>query len=141
MSFIPAAALATLVFASAPAFAADVQVSVATVGSPQGVVRAQVCRATEWLKDGCALEGVAKAEPGTTIVTVHDVPPGVYAVVAWHDKKNDDTVARSLLGIPEEGVGFSNNPRLGLHGPRFGDAAIKVGAQGADVAVRLRFEQ
>jgi uncharacterized protein (DUF2141 family) len=129
-----------LVLAAAPARAVDVTVQVTTVGSARGVVRAEVCRAIEWLKDGCALTGMAPARPGSTVVVVHGVPPGIYAVVAWHDRNGNGKVDQNWLGIPTEGVGFSIDPALGLKGPRFGDSAVDVGPEGAAVDVHLRFE-
>jgi uncharacterized protein (DUF2141 family) len=74
------------------------------------------------------------------VVIVHDVPPGIYAVVAWHDRNDNGKVDQNWLGIPQEGVGFSNDPALGLRGPRFSDSAIEVGPGGAVVDVHLKFE-
>lgn len=137
--FLTAASLVAIL-AAAPAIAADVEVRVTTVASAKGVVRAEVCRAFEWLKNGCALTGVAPAQPGTTVVVVHGVPPGIYAIVAWHDRNNDNKVDQNWLGIPQEGVGFSNDPGLGVHGPRFSDSAVTIEPDGGVVGVHMKFE-
>ena len=132
---------AAMLIGVGPAWAGNVEVRVHNVGDAAGTVRAQICQRTEWLNDdGCARSAAVQAKPGTTTVTIPDVPPGTWAVVAFHDKRNTGEVARSLLGIPEEGVGFSRDPSLGLHGPRFGDSALTVGDDGAVVDLRLKFE-
>lgn len=133
-------AVATLSMIVGSAHAADVQVNVLNVGGGAGFVRAQVCREAEWLKTGCALTGETPARPGVTVVTVHGVPPGIWAVVAFHDRKNDGRVDRSLLGIPTNGVGFSGDPPLGLTGPKFASSSLQVGPEGAQVDVRMHFE-
>jgi uncharacterized protein (DUF2141 family) len=139
--FLIAATFLSIVLTNGPASAVDVVVQVSTVRGAEGVVRAQVCRSVEWLKpDGCQLEGVSPAVPGTTVVTIHGVPPGVYAVLAWHDRNDNDKVDQNFLGIPQEGVGFSNEPPLGLRGPRFADSAVEIGPDGGVVAIRLKFE-
>ena len=132
--------LAAAALCAGMAHAADVEVEVQNVGDAQGVVRAEACAKAEWLTSGCKLKGVAAARPGTTVVTIRGVPPGDWAIVAYHDKNDDGHVDQSWLGVPEEGVGFSRNPPLGLSGPAFANAALEVPPVGAVVPVRLRFE-
>ncbi len=136
-----AAALAACLIGAGPARAGNVELRVHNVGDASGTVRAQLCQQHEWLTDdGCARSVVVRAKPGVTTMTIPDVPPGTWAVVVFHDKGNTGEVSRGLLGIPTEGVGFSRDPSLGLHGPRFADSALSVGDAGAVIDVRLRFE-
>ena len=123
-----------------PAWAGDVQVRVVNVKSDMGAVRAEICRAEEWLKEGCAHKAVTQAVPGVTVVTLRDVEPGTWAVVVFHDKNNDGDVDTNLLGIPVEGVGFSRDPSLGLKGPSFNSAAMLIGEHGAVMDIHLKFE-
>ncbi len=138
---LAAALLAASLIGTGPAWAGNVEVRVHNVGDASGTVRAQLCERHEWLTDdGCARSVAVQATPGVTTMTIPDVPPGTWAVVAFHDKGNTGEVARGLFGIPTEGVGFSRNPSLGLHGPRFADSALAVGDAGAVIDLRLRFE-
>ena len=132
--------LFAMLLGATAARAGDVQVAVDNVTGSTGVVRAEVCTAKEWLGSGCALKGVVAAQPGTTVVTVHNVPPGDWAVLAYHDKTNVGHVRQSWLGVPEDGVGFSRNPSLGLKGPSFADSDLQIGSAGARVPVHLHFE-
>ncbi len=122
------------------AHAGAVEVHVTNVADARGTVRAEICSPGEWLKDGCAHKSLAPASPGVTTLTLRDVGPGTWAVVVFHDRNNDGEVDRNLLGIPTEGIGFSRNPALGLHGPSFEAAAFTIDARGGVIEVRLRFE-
>lgn len=133
--------VALLLGAAIPrARASDVEVRIMNVADGRGTVRAEICRPAEWLKDGCAHKSLAPAVRGVTTVTLRNVEPGTWAVVAFHDRNNDGEVDRNLLGIPTEGIGFSRDPSLGLHGPSFSSAAFTVGNDGVTIEIRLRFE-
>jgi uncharacterized protein (DUF2141 family) len=93
------------------------------VNSSRGHVRVDVCRAEEFLKD-CAFSGAATAVRGVTVVDVANLPPGTYAVQAYQDKNDNHTVDRDLLGLPIEGVGFSNDAPIRLRPPTFKAAAF-----------------
>jgi uncharacterized protein (DUF2141 family) len=113
-------------------------VDVTGVPSSKGVVRVNVCTPGTFLKGSCPYSGVAPAVQGETTVTINDVPPGVYAVQLYHDRKDLGHVDRGLFGIPKESIGFSNNAPVGLHGPRFGRAAFAHGEDAQTITVTLR---
>ena len=54
----------------------------------------------------------AKAEAGTVTVTFDDVPPGRYAVLAYHDENDNGRLDLRFGMIPVEGYGLSNNPKV-----------------------------
>ncbi len=113
-------------------------VVVSGVRSSEGVVRVDVCVAATFLKSTCAVSGVAPAVAGTTTVTVDGLPPGVYAVQAYHDRNDNDRVDRGALGIPREDLGFSNDAPLGLTGPSFAQASFAHGAEPQTIKLKLR---
>lgn len=47
-------------------------------------------------------------------VEIRDFPPGRYAIAGWHDENRDKKLNYNFLGIPKEGLAFSENgkPRL-----------------------------
>jgi uncharacterized protein (DUF2141 family) len=122
----------------AGARAAMVQIEVTGVTQARGHVRVELCTKDTFLTDACQIQGQAPAVVGTTLVTVNDVPPGQYAVQAFHDVTDQGVVHQNLLGIPKESVGFSNNAPLRLRGPRFADAAFFVGKGALSITLRLR---
>jgi uncharacterized protein (DUF2141 family) len=64
--------------------------------------------------------------------------PGDYAVSAYQDENANTDFDRTFLGLPKEPWGISNNPHVGLSGPRLKDSLFEVDANGADLNIRLR---
>ena len=89
-----------------------------------GSVRVDVCTQATFLKSECPFSGAAPAVKGETSVTVEGVPPGVYAAQIYHDWNDNHRVDRQALGIPREGLAFSNDAPLGLRGPSFERASF-----------------
>ena len=54
-----------------------------------------------------------------------DIPAGTYALSVWHDANANGRLDTSLLGIPKEPVGTSNNAEGRMEPPRFEAAAFK----------------
>lgn len=54
------------------------------------------------------------------------LPKGKYAIALFHDENADNKCNRNILGIPKEGIGFSNNCKPGLSPPSFEDCAIDI---------------
>jgi uncharacterized protein (DUF2141 family) len=134
-----AAALILLALAGPPARAGDVTVSVANVRGDMGHVRVALCTQATFLKDDCAYNASAPARRGETVVNVTGVEPGHYAAQVFYDDTDAGKVHQNVLGIPREGVGFSNDARLHLRGPRFRDAAFPVAEGGAQIRLKLRY--
>jgi uncharacterized protein (DUF2141 family) len=65
--------------------------------------------------------------------------PGDYAVAIYHDENNDHDFNRTMLGMPAEGYGFSNDAPALVGLPRFDAARFHVGPEGARVPVTLRY--
>ena len=65
--------------------------------------------------------------------------PGTYAVAVLHDENNDNQANRNALGIPTEGFGFSQNPRIVAGPPKFSDAAVLVAGRNTEVQIQLQY--
>lgn len=72
-------------------------------------------------------------------LTFH-LPAGKYAVAVLHDENMNHKLDRNLLGIPKEGFGFANNPRVGLRAPDWKDAAINVACPVTEINVKLIYK-
>lgn len=57
-----------------------------------------------------------RARANSLRVIFADLPPGTYAIAAFHDKNENKELDANVLGIPTEAYGFSNNVR-GTFGP------------------------
>ncbi|MBA1277809.1 DUF2141 domain-containing protein [Stutzerimonas stutzeri] len=69
----------------------------------------------------------AKAEKGAVTLVFNDVPPGRYAVLAYHDENDNGELDRRFGMFPSEGYGLSNNPKL-MGPPSYDDSAFEVTA-------------
>jgi uncharacterized protein (DUF2141 family) len=72
-------------------------------------------------------------------LTLTDLKPGNYAIVAHHDLNGDGTMNKGSFGIPEEGFGFSNNPEIGFSSPSFDETKFAVAAPQATVKILMRY--
>ena len=65
--------------------------------------------------------------------------PGVYAVAVFHDE-DEDAEMDTVLGIPTEGFGFSNNAKPGMFGPpSFKEAAFRVSGGKRALAIKMLY--
>ena len=117
------------------AAAATVEVRVSGV-TAKGMVNVAVCDRERFLKQ-CAYSASSPAQAGETVVTVKDVPPGTWAVLAYQDENENKELDRNFIGIPKENYGFSRNPVSRFGPPSFEDAAIAVREGANTVALTL----
>jgi uncharacterized protein (DUF2141 family) len=70
-----------------------------------------------------------KTFPVSVSVTFDGLPPGVYAVCAFHDHDGSGKLTQNLLGIPQEEWGVSGNRSPRFRAPRFEEAHLDIAAQ------------
>lgn len=73
-----------------------------------------------------------KADVKATTATCRfiGVPPGSYAIMAFHDLNDNGKLDTNWMGIPREGVVASNNAKGRMGPPSFKDASFKLEAGG-----------
>ncbi len=119
--------------------AATLDVVVAGVRDARGDILVAVCSERRFLQPTCEHAGRAPARPGEVTVRVAGVPPGTWTAQAFHDEDGDGKIGRNVLGIPTEGIGFSNDAKFRFGPPRFSDAAFRLGPAGGRVRFSLRY--
>ncbi|QUT06006.1 DUF2141 domain-containing protein [Sphingobium phenoxybenzoativorans] len=67
-----------------------------------------------------------------------DLPPGGYAIAIIHDQ-NSNKKLDTFMGIPKEGVGFSENPPIRFGAPSFRAARFAVGGAAARQDIRMKY--
>ena len=71
-------------------------------------------------------------------VTFDGLPPGAYAVCAFHDRDGSGRLSENFLGIPQEEWGMSNDPRPKFRAPRFEQARLPLSPMEAKtITIRL----
>ena len=135
--FRPKYMLSVLLASSAGA--ATLTVEVSGKFAPAGPVKVAL-----WNQEATFLKGKpfkslsAEHKGGTARVVFTEVPPGIYAVSAFHDKNNNGRLDTGFMGKPSEPYGFSNDAR-GTFGPaKFRDAKFTLDESGANLAIRLK---
>jgi len=73
--------------------------------------------------------------------TVHfaDLPAGKYAVAMMHDENNNLEMDYNMLGIPQEGFGFSNNAKGKFGPPSFEKAAVLINASRKNIRIKANY--
>ena len=135
-----AVALAALLLAAAaPAqnSAGTIEVAVVGVRSAAGHIKVDVCTRATFLKP-CPWSAKAPAHRGTVIVTISGIPPGRYAIQAFHDSNDNGELDQGLFGIPKEALGFSNDALTGWSRPKFDDAAFDFTGAAIRLTLHLR---
>ena len=134
--------IAALLLTGGPACAAEsngaVMIAVDNVRNATGRVVVELCTEQHFLTDDCDYHASAPATAGRTLVLAPNVPPGVYAVQAFHDRNGNSKVDRGAFGRPLEGVGFSNDARIGLSGPKFAKAGFRHGDAPQSIRLTLK---
>lgn len=73
------------------------------------------------------------------MVIFDDIPFGTCAVAIRHDENGNGKLDTNFIGMPEEGMGASNNPRPKFGPPSFDDASFLFDHDDVEVTVRLRY--
>jgi uncharacterized protein (DUF2141 family) len=68
------------------------------------------------------------------------LPEGRYAIAVLHDENSNHKLDRNFIGIPKEGFGFSNNPRVHLTAPAFDIAALPLACPTTEVSIQLIYK-
>ncbi|MDF1719203.1 MAG: DUF2141 domain-containing protein [Minwuia sp.] len=124
------------------ATAGDLQVSVTGVRDDAGAIRiALYHEASTFLKAGEEHAAMfRKAGPGDLTFIFGGLPGGRYAVAIYHDQNANGELDTNLLGIPLEGIAFSEGATATFSAPSFDDAAIMVPTEGqARTQARLSY--
>jgi len=135
-STVPASPVGT----TATAAAVDLTVRVVGAASEGGWIAVAVYGSPESFadrRDPVAAARLAVAG-GAALWRSPRLPPGRYAVAAYHDADGDGELDRSVVGVPTEPYGFSNDARGRFGPPAFDDAVVELGGGATELEINLR---
>ena len=132
---------AALVLAAGPASAARIIVTIDGLKNAQGNVFVGLYASPAKFLQGNQTDAQrrVKASTGPITVTFDNLPPGTYAVGAFHDENANDHLDTNVLGLPTEGYALSNGVRAVMAKPTFQQAAFSVGDGDKPVALHIRY--
>jgi uncharacterized protein (DUF2141 family) len=130
----PLATLAVgICFASFRAEASDLTITIESLRNNQGQIF--LCVFSAETSDKAAFPDCEKgkairsqkiiAGTGNTVVTFYGLKDGEYAVAMIHDENGNGKLDTSIIGIPTEGIGVSNNSRL-IGSPSYDAAKFNI---------------
>lgn len=127
------------VMSTQPALAASLEVKVAGISAQSGELRLAIYDSEAgWEGKAPAHAGQVGKPDGTKslVFTFEELPPGRYAVRVMHDENGNGKLDSNMLGIPKEGYGASNNPRV-MRAPLFDEAAFDLGESDLSIPIKL----
>lgn len=125
--------------ACVPCAAGDLTVTLTDIRAQSGVIKVGIVDGTDgWNGTAKPVQATGAPPSGDTqVFTFKGLPPGRYAVMVTHDENGNGALDTNALGMPLEGYGFSNNPRV-MRKPTWDEAAFDIGADAAAITVELR---
>ena len=91
------------------------------------------------VKKGSMYVGRVDASAPETRMCLFVPKPGVYALAVYHDEDSSRNLKRSgVLGLPEEGFGFSNNPPTIASIPSFRSVRLNISKSGLSTRIHLK---
>lgn len=95
-------------------------------------------RAEGWRRRSGAVWSDTGLTHGGVVRITRDLPPGAYAVMAYHDRNANGRLDTLPVGLPTEPYGFSNNSRGMFGPPEWRAAMFRLTGDGARQVIRLR---
>ncbi len=122
--------IATAFILSRPVDAAELNVVIDNLRSAKGAVFLAIWNNAEGFTDSEAalINKNMPARMGQVSFDLGDLPAGAYAIATFHDENGNGEFDTTWLGLPDEGLGFSNGAWIGLGAPSFKEAAFDLTA-------------
>ncbi len=123
-----------------PALAADIDVTISGINSTSGRIMCRVFNERSGFPIRGALQTVHGAiAEGTSRCRFSDLPEGRYAIAVLHDANSNDKLDKSFIGLPTEGLAFSETGKPAFGVPSFSSAAFRLGADGSRLSLRMSY--
>jgi uncharacterized protein (DUF2141 family) len=129
----------TLVMGTAMVRAQGIDVTISNIKSAEGQILIAVFADQQSFKDekpAYKHRFPKKSLNNGTLKVNFDLPAGTYGIALVDDQNKNGKLDKNFVGIPKEGVGFSNFYLSGMSKPSFDD--FKFNVKGTNVAVECK---
>ena len=133
-------------FKTIPAYCADASypiiITVRGIRNSHGSIKAKLYgqNPDDFLVTGKKLDSKREStQIPSTVICLEAPHPGTYAIVVHHDENGNKKLDQNWIGMPTEGVGFSNNPQLFLAPPNHTEVAFPVIDELTTVDIDLQY--
>lgn len=121
---------------------AELTVVVEAIREAKGTVRLAVWSDPDSFgeSEGRVAGATAPVQGKTETLTIKGLAPGKYAIAVYHDENDNGDFDRTFVGLPAEGLGFSNGAWITILGaPSFESAAIELKGPGTETVIPLKY--
>ncbi|WMJ74192.1 DUF2141 domain-containing protein [Cytophagaceae bacterium ABcell3] len=106
----------------------------------EGSVLVSIFKNKDYLEEkGVVSYVVGKVKDKQCVLTSEELPYGDYAIVLIHDENDNGEMDYNFMKIPKEGVGFSNNPKLGLSKPSYEETKFNLDAKEVKLNIKMKY--
>ena len=121
-----------------PAFAAELTVNLHGIRAQTGLLKVALVDSQDaWDGKAAPVQGDGAPPQGEDATfTFRGLKPGTYAVMITHDENGNGKLDTNAIGMPLEGYGFSNNPRV-MRKPTWDEARLEMGKDDVAIDVAL----
>ncbi|MFZ4523753.1 MAG: DUF2141 domain-containing protein [Bacteroidales bacterium] len=76
---------------------------------------------------------------GKSTIVLKDIPDGEYAIGVIHDENGNGKMDTNFIGMPEEGVGVSNNAKGHFGSPSYEDSKFHVNRKSLIMTITIKY--
>lgn len=112
---------------------------VENISEPKGKIMVAIYNQPEGFRESeKAFKRLLQDATGAAInITVGSLPAGEYAIAVFHDANGNQLLDTGIFGIPKEGYGFSNNPKIKIGPPNFDSCKFSHNNQNKTIKIVL----
>lgn len=122
---------------------APINLSISNIKNTNGSILISVFNSAEGFpgdeKKAIAKYKIEKISASTASFKIIGLKPGKYAISLLHDENNDLVCNTNILGIPNEGIGCSNNPKSVMGPPKYKDAEIVYTGETMSLSIKMKY--
>ncbi|WP_234733544.1 DUF2141 domain-containing protein [Tellurirhabdus bombi] len=118
-----------------------VNLTISNIKSAEGQILVGVFKDQQSFKDEkpAFRHRFPKTSLSNGVLKVHlDLPPGSYGFALVDDENKNGKLDKNMIGIPKEGIGFSNFYLSGMSKPSFNDFKFEVKSPSVTVQCKIR---
>lgn len=114
----------------------QITVTISNVSGNEGKVILSLFDEETFMQAPPLKSGTSEIIEGQATYTFKDVPAGVYSVISFHDKNDNDRIDMEPTGMPTEDYGVSNNP-MSFGPPQWTESKFEV--KDSPVSIEIRY--
>lgn len=119
----------------------SIRIMVGNLRSANGLVGVALFDAKKGFPDkpDRAIRGRSVDADGSCVVVFDEIPYGTYAVSVLHDENGNRKMDKTIIGIPKEGFGTSNNPKIRRGPPSFQESSFPLDSRNVALKIDMNY--